>query len=279
MKRAILFFLLLAGSIHARQNPFVEGKMTGQLGNQMFVIAATVSLALDHGADPIFPDLARERANNTIINFQNLFYHLDTRKPRGLCRKYYEPFFYYTPIPYAPNMQIRGYFQSEKYFLHHKQEILELFKPPAEIKNYLESKYSDLLSQPNLVSFHMRFYDNNPGEEKTYIKHRREYFDKAAALFPEDALFVVFSNRMDECKVLLASSDKKCVFIQNEAYWHDLYLMSMCHHNIISNSTFSWWGAYLNLNPDKMVVAPAKWFKEESGLDERDLMPEDWIKI
>ncbi|MGD1060835.1 MAG: alpha-1,2-fucosyltransferase, partial [Methanomassiliicoccales archaeon] len=52
-----------------------------------------------------------------------------------------------------------------------------------------------------------------------------------------------------------------------------------CENNIISNSTFSWWGAYLNKNPDKAVVAPARWLKEGSGLEEKDTVPSSWVRV
>ena len=274
----ILVLLLFCTAV-LQGKDFVEGKLTGQIGNQMFVIAAATSLALDHNAIAVFPGLVCDSTNGVPFNFKHVFYHLNTQKPGKIRYKYWEPSFSYTPIRYKKNMQIQGYFQSEKYFAHHKKEILELFKPHPEIRIYLEKKYKKLLEHPNLVSFHMRFYNDHNDEAKTYLRCREDFFAKASGLFAEDALFVVFSNKMEECKRLLASSNHKCVFIENESYHHDLYLMSMCRHNIISNSTFSWWGAYLNSNPNKIVVAPARWFTEESGLDNKDLMPSEWIKI
>ncbi len=102
--------------------PFVMGSLKGQLGNQLFIIAATVSLALDHGAIPIFPDFLRASHDNISFNYNRLFPHLNPHFPvkERIACYYKELHFHYDPIPYAPNLCLIGYFQSENYFYHHK---------------------------------------------------------------------------------------------------------------------------------------------------------------
>ena len=99
------------------------------------------------------------------------------------------------------------------------------------------------------------------------------------ALFPEDALFVIFSNDMEGCKKELASIPRPMIFIEGEPHYHDLYLMSFCKHTIICNSSFSWWAAYLNPNPRKKIVAPPRWYTSGCGLDDKDVVPPEWLRV
>jgi len=259
-------------------SPFVTADLLGQLGNQLFIIAATVSLALDHGATPIFPDLIEIKAYNIPLNYKKLFHSLPVLLPQSPRSIYREPRFSYMPIPYRPNMKLLGYFQSEKYFSNHKLKILELFAPPSDVMAYLSSHYADILEHPMTVSVHVRFYHEDP----TGIAHPfcgKEYYEQAMAAFPDDALFIVFTNQMDACKNLLSDLPKNLRFIEGEDHFCDLYLMSFCKHNIIANSSFSWWGAYLNRNPNKLVVAPKTWFNPGYLTDTKDLLPDEWLEI
>ncbi len=259
-------------------SPFVTAKLKGQLGNQMFIIAAAVSHALEHGACPIFPDLVKNKNFNIPLNYRMLFHLFPVKLPNSIGVTYVEPQFSYRKIPYYPNMKINGFFQSEKYFSKHKSEILELFSPPSKVMEYLSHRYADILNHPATVSVHVRFYFEDPAE-KAHPTCRREYFEKAMEMFPEETLFVVFSNRMEQCKTFFLDSRKNIRFIEGEDHFCDLYLMSFCKSNIIANSTFSWWGAYLNRNPDKKVIAPKLWFNPAHKSDIQDLLPDGWVKI
>lgn len=260
------------------EKPFVIGDLMGQLGNQFFIIAAATSLALDHDADACFPSLLTEKDFNIPLNWEKIFYHLNASQPPQKIQYYFlESHYYYSPIPYKPNMLIRGWFQSEKYFKNHKEEIMDLFSPHPEIVEYLTQKYNFILEHPNTVSIHFRSYEQEDPEHRVYAKCNLDYFKKAIALFPENTLYVVFSNQMNWCKKNFAQIPRDFYFVENEAHYHDFYLMSMCKHNIICNSTFSWWAAYLNRNSNKQVIAPPQWFNPAYGADDRDLIPEEWI--
>lgn len=274
----ILSLSSLSGLSFNGATPFVTADLMGQLGNQLFIIAATVSVALDHDAIPIFPDLIENKNYNIPLNYERLFHSLPVHLPGKAHFLYKEPHFSYGEIPYRPNMKLSGYFQSEKYFAHHKDEILELFTPPCTVRNHLYLHYSDILSHPLTVSVHVRFYHEDP-TGKAHPTCGREYFEKAMQYFPDEALFVVFSNQMEKCKSLLSGISKNIRFIEGEDLFSDLYLMSFCKHNIIANSTFSWWGAYLNRNPDKRVIAPKPWFNPAYISETPDLLPKEWIQI
>lgn len=274
LKTLLLLFPLLLWS---QSKDFVTAELIGELGNQFFIIAAAHSLALDHDACATFPALDESMEKNIPLNRKHVFPHVNAERPESFSL-YREPHFHYAPIPYVPNIKLHGYFQSEKYFAHHKQEIVNLFAPSEEIMAYLRGKYSDILDDPYTVSIHLRFYHEDP-DERFYIACRRDFIERAIALFPKDSHFIVFSNRMQRCKAFLEGVQGHFRFIEGEAHFHDFYLMSRCKHNIICNSTFSWWAAYLNPNPAKVVVAPAKWFTQEAGLSMADLIPETWVTL
>lgn len=282
-KYLFIFTLLgIPGMLLAK--PFVVGNLMGQLGNQMFIIAATTSLALDHGAVPLFPDFLhppKADIDKLAYNHKMLFYHLNTKKPKKkVAFTYSEPHFHYSPIPYRKNMSLSGYFQSEKYFIKHKQEILKLFAPHPEIMTYLLTKYSDIIKHSNTVSIHYRSYMNYDPTQQYHPTLGVEYFEKAIECFPEDTLFVVFSNTIDQCKRIFAHIPRNFRYIEGETHIHDLYLMSMCKNQIISNSSFSWWAAYLNQNPDKIVIAPPRWFGPKYDQhNTKDLLPSEWVVL
>lgn len=277
--RYLIFCFAIFSSSWLSAKPYIMGKLIGQLGNQLFQIAATVSLALDNDATPVFPDLVQSKEFNIPLNYEKIFFDLNTTFQRPVEFAYNDPYMPYRPIPYRPNMSIQGWFQCEKYFKHHKKEILELFAPPNEIAQYLKEKYKDILSYPLTVAVHHRSYLKEDPQQKAHPTLKKDYFEQAIMTFPEESLFVIFSNDIDWCKKAFADIPREFVFIEGEPHYNDLYLMSMCKHNIIANSSFSWWGAYLNLNPEKIVIAPKNWFTHTCGMDFIDIVPANWITL
>lgn len=258
---------------------YVSGKIMGQLGNQMFIIAATYGVALDNNAEPLFPDFrnpTRPAYENLALNYKMIFNRLNISPIGRKTYVYNEPFFHYSPIKFRNNMKLFGYFQSEKYFKKHKETIIDLFSPSSEILSYLE-KYQDIIENPATVAVHVRSYLMEDPTGGCHPTLSIEYFEKAMELFSEDSLFVIFSNDIKKCKKEFAHIDKNIRFIENEIHIHDFYLMSMCKHHIISNSTFSWWAAYINRNPDKIIIAPSKWFGPKFSMNNtKDLIPDEW---
>lgn len=280
MKKILLTLFALMGKTSVWSVTYVTADLMGQLGNQFFIIAAATSLAMDHGATAAFPDLKQVHAFNIPLNYQQVFSKINVDLESPIQNYYLEKNFHYDPIPFASNIKIRGWFQSERYFRHHKNEILELFAPSPQISTYLNEKYEFLINHPNTVSIHYRAYrKENPYNANVYADCNLQYFEKAISLFSSDALFVVFSDDITYCKEMFQNLPFQFYYIEGEAHYHDLYLMSFCKNNIICNSTFSWWGAYLNRNPDKKVIAPAEWFHPSYKTDTYDLIPEEWIVI
>lgn len=262
--------------------PFIKGELRNQLGNQMFEVAAAVSVALDNNAVAVFPDLVEMKQWKVPENFRNVFWRLNPTKPEKASEFYHSyhglP---YEPIPYHPNMTLNGLFHSEKYFAHHKKEILDLFAPHPSFIKYLYKKHPWLLKNYNTVAVHVRAYwPHYPGgweDGKGVLPFLGlEYFKKAILSFPKESFFVVFSNNMEWCKSNFQQIDRNFIYIEGQSHHLDLFMMSLCKHNIISNSSYSWWGAWLNQNPNKIVIAPKLWFEPSSGIDDRDVIPDGW---
>jgi hypothetical protein len=185
----------------------------------------------------------------------------------------------------SDNIFIRGFWQSEKYFLEYRNTILQefSFKSKLSEKNLaIKKQVQSCIS----VSIHVRRgdYISNPSANKVHGVLSEDYYKRAIDKLDIDgALFVFFSDDANWVKNYLApiilNSDNFIVVDHNHANesYNDMRLMSLCEHNIIANSSFSWWGAWLNTNPNKIVIAPKNWFSIDKNTS--DLIPQSWIQV
>lgn len=240
-----------------------------RLGNQMFQIATAVAVTERDGGKVFFPKW------DYADMFEGVFIGSD--RP-GAVKKWQEPGFHYTEIPTGTTL-INGYFQSEKYFKDSDSKIRKMFTIKKDIKDSIYEKHKDLLDRNNVVALHLRrgdylnFPDHHPVMDLNY-------FMKAMKKFPKDSVFLVFSDDTQWCKDNFPGIGEKFFVIEGQTDIEDFTMMTMCDHNCIANSSFSWWAAWLNDNPDKIVVAPEKWFgKAYSNYNTEDLYCENWIKI
>jgi len=248
-----------------------KGRETsGGLGNNLFKIAACLSLAKENNIEC---HLSRWRYDI----FKNLDFKYEVTDFE-ISSVYNEPAFHFQPIPYVFNMELHGYFQSEKYFIDHEDFIRFSFTPKISIVEYIKQKYGDFVNI-NTSSIHVRRGDYLLNGEGFCVLDE-EYYNKAVSIMRDRGIFefLVFSDDTKWCKRVFHDS---CFhIIENEKDYIDLFLMSMCGHNIIANSSFSWWSAWLNKNVEKIIISPKKWFgKKLNFLNDKDLIPERWIKI
>lgn len=227
----------------------------GRLGNQLFQIATTIALAVKNDDDYVFPTWSYENDFSLHNCFSNNITNTETYREIG---------FTYSPIPYMPNLNLFGYFQSEKYFEDCQDIIQSLLTPTI-----------GLGIQYNHTSIHVRRADYT-NLTKEYIQLDMEYYRQAISAIGSQK-YIVFSDDIEWCKQNFV--DDKFIFSENKSPVQDLALMLSCEHNIIANSSFSWWGAYLNKNPSKIVIAPSKWFGPNLPHDTKDLLPQQWTKI
>lgn len=254
--------------------------LQGGLGNQLFQIATTLSFAWDYEVIPVFNlsshylPLQGNKANVYKDIFYRKLEHIKTDELQKFFI-YREPKFEYTPIPQQikdNNVVLHGFFQSEKYFKHNRKKLLEYFKPTDQIKSLLESDYKNILSD-NTCSVHVRRGDylKFPKEHPTLLS---EYYYNSFNEFDGGTTFLMFSDDIKWCKENIKGYNIH--YIEESIDYLNIYLMSLCSNNIIANSSFSWWGAWLNENPNKKVIAPTQWFGDNKKLNTKDLLPTEW---
>ncbi len=181
------------------------------------------------------------------------------------------------------NAYLFGYWQSEKYFADCTEEIRQAFtfKPSLLREN---SNIADQILNVNAISLHVRRGDYVSDLKNIFIGVcTLDYYQNAIAYIKsivDSPVFYIFSDDIDWVKTHLVV-DSPTVFVrhnQGTESYNDMRLMSLCQHHIIANSSFSWWGAWLNTNPYKIVIAPRRWFASDH-FDTSDLLPSSWIKI
>jgi hypothetical protein len=179
---------------------------------------------------------------------------------------------------------IEGYWQSEKYFKNHEFTIRNdlTLKPEFNVSNNL---LANKMNSVNAVNLHVRRGDfiSDPETRKFHGICSQDYYQKGINIIlnsVNDPHFFVFSDEPEWAQKNLEIPIPVTFMTENgsEKDYEDLRLMSLCKHHIIANSSFSWWGAWLSNNPDKIVISPATWFNNPS-VDTRDLIPDSWIKI
>lgn len=181
------------------------------------------------------------------------------------------------------NVYLEGYWQSEKYFsgvANNIRKELQLKKPiPSEYQ-----KSAEKIRSTKAVSLHIRRgdYISNPAVRLKHGYCSDNYYQKSiefiCSIIP-DATFFIFSDEIEWVKInFRINQPSEFVSLQEHNDPHEeLRLMSLCQHNIIANSSFSWWAAWLNGNSDKLVLAPRQWLQR--SIDTPDIIPKSWVKI
>jgi len=216
------------------------------------------------------------------------FNHFQKKKsfltdPQGIKKK---TFYEKIDSPLSWKVYLEGYFESEKYFFDLKPELIEEFKVKDSFidKN---NKYIDLLSESNSVSIHIRrdrfvepaFFEDRGTEPKKDMRLQDiiSYINKAVSYFEnkiDNPKFFIWSNNFSDLDKIFDKN--KFIFVKNNNYVNDLYLFSFAKHFIVSPSSFHWWGAWLNQNPNKICVRPSDNLNPSNN---KDFWPTSWTII
>lgn len=254
-------------------------ELMGGLGNQLFQIFTVISYSIKHNVPFTFKysetlKIGKERPTywNTLLKSLKLY----TSNDINIKCRYNEPSFRFSEIPKVDNCCLCGYFQSYKYFEENKKTIIGLCELERQRKPTQKA-----------ISMHFRLGD---------YKHAQEYHPLLKASYYENSMrYLVDTIGNDYTLMVFCEGEdidivRKTIDCLDIKYpitfvddsipdWEQMLMMSSCEINIIANSTFSWWGAYLNDSPDRIVLYPSTWFGHNLRHDISDLLPPDWRKI
>jgi hypothetical protein len=274
----------------------------GGLGNQIFQIFATINYAIKNKKQFGFLNVKTLGENYTTVRYT--FWNTFFSKLKPFLKDNFdtgyqinEKQFSYDELPdirmIKENILLYGYFQSYKYFHEHYAlicRIICLDKMKENLLIKLNFKKEDL---KNVISMHFRIGDYklaphyHPLATHLYYERAVECISKKRSLTQESYKVLYFCEDVDidDVMKIINSLEQKFTnykFVRGDnslADWEQMLLMSCCNHNIIANSSFSWWGAYFNSAEDKIVCYPSLWFGAVANNNTKDLCPITWSKI
>jgi len=296
--------------LHLKDN-FITCMLLGGLGNQIFQIFATISYAIDNDRKFTFPnhkelehgegmtarytywDTFLHKLQSYLNNEEDIHCHI--RFMESLYGTYYK-FPKLETIHNNKNVSLFGYFQSYKYFEHNYNKITELIdlkNQKQEILNTFNLIHNDFFE--NTISLHFRISDYVNTQNYFLLLDDEYYINSLQTIiknndtqyrviyFCEEQDTQLVTSRIENIiKILNSRGIHNCVFCKSPSMmedWQQMLLMSLCSHNIIANSSFSWWGAYFNENKNKIVCYPSQYYAKGVNKNTSDLYPENWSKI
>jgi len=268
--------------------------LIGGLGNQLFQIYTTISYALRENQEYHIFSLNRINIKRPVY-WDNFFSEI--KNYNGFCnlinKTINEPNFHYNELPKLDNTNnlLIGYFQSNKYFEKYENEITNMLKIEEKKEKLIES-YNNLTKNKKTISLHFRLGDYLFLQNSHPILPYSYYYNSLKYLLDninsEEKINVLYFCEEENINIVkkhienLKNDFSHLTFIccpHHIPDWQQMLLMSLCDYNIIANSTFSWWGAYLN-KKNNIVCYPNIWFGENLiHNNTKDLFPLNWIKI
>jgi hypothetical protein len=243
-----------------------------RLANNLFQFSTALSITND-----LVICVPHEDEYKETIKYANLFYKgfpIINYVPKDIP-VYKEPHFHYKRIPYkeGSDLVITGYFQSYKYL--NRIKILNQFAINKYVFDFIQNHYPCIITD-RYTSIQVRRGDYM----NMLYKHPfcgLKYYQKAIAIIGENEKFVIVSDDINWCKKYLRP--RNAIYVENTSPIIDLYIQSICENNIISNSSFGWWGAFLNKTDKKKVIVPGLWFGFKNIQNLSDLFMPNFIII
>ena len=278
----------------------VSVKIYGGLGNQMFQYAAGLGLSARLRTS-LVPDTGwfeEMKTNPYIISRREYELDIFGIKPRPVNFSEKVSLGINKPAVFreksagfqaefenlSGNIILDGHWQSPRYFEHTTKGVVDTFSFPKKVSAKNKSLLEEIKKSES-VSVHVRRgdYADNKEINQIYGLVPTSYYRATAKLIKEflvDPRFYIFSDDIAWCQKNIRLGENVIYISHNSGSqnYEDMRLMSACKHNIISNSSFSWWGAWLNQNTNKRIYAPSRWVRRES-LSNNDLIPKSWIQL
>jgi len=276
--------------------------LMGGLGNQIFQIFATISYAIKTRNAFKFTNATSLGGNGCTLRntywdtfFHKLKHFTTDEFPKMVMIKEHD--FMYNNLPFFTdndrNLLLYGYFQSYKYFESNYGTICRMIGLENMKRELITKLNYDAIFLRNVISMHFRIGDYKPIQDTHPIMNKEYYRDSIQYILskyreiPTELNIMYFCEEDDiedvqEIISYLSTYFPGLHFVRGENHledWEQLLLMSCCHHNIIANSSFSWWAAYFNGWENKIVCYPSVWFGPSAPHDTKDLCPPSWKKI
>lgn len=264
--------------------------LMGGLGNQLFQVFATIAYAMEYNTSFMFLNVQTLGGGSTTMRhtYWNTFF--SKLKPclvnyiPNLHTTIKEHNFAFNKLPfYTENCLLDGYFQSYKYFCEYYDVIHQLIDV-EQMKCNLEFDGTNFISMHFRLGDYKKIQEVHPLTTYDYYKNALHFIqNNRSELY--NVLYFCEDEDIDEVMTTIVRLEKEFptyTFIRGNNTledWEQMLLMSCCHHNIIANSSFSWWSAYFNNWTDKIVCYPSVWFGQIANHDTKDLCPPDWTKI
>lgn len=259
---------------------YISCAMQGRTGNLMFQLAHAYAKSLEYNRQLILykNELSISHLQHTLfrkLNFSNSCLSCDSNA------KIIQGSFHFSDIiPYDKSPTIfLGYYQSEKYFKKYTEAIRDLFSPPPEFFDKVYHEYP-FFETDIVATINVRRGDYlEPLQSVNHPVISLDYINEAYKSLPPHDKLLVMSDDIEWCQDNINLPN--VVFNDNSKFWNEegLWLLSLCNHFIISNSTFSWWGAWLSRSLNKTVISPSTWFGPGVKENPNDIWCDGWIKI
>jgi hypothetical protein len=258
-------------------NNYITPKLQGRTGNMMFQIAHGYAKSLEYNRHFIVPSEESLSKHLEKTLFRKLDFNIKTSPSPYESNHISAPFHYIdmdSPSNNTPTVYI-GWYQSEKYFKKYSEVIKDLFSPTLEFMERAKKDFPFLgNSVVGVINVRRGDYLLQPRRHPVISLN---YINGAYNHLPKCDNIIVLSDDIQWCKENIKLPN--LIFVDNYVDCDGLWLLSMCNHYIISNSTYTWWGAYLSRNENKVVIAPDTWFGPEINEITDDLYCDGWIKI
>ena len=235
---------------------FIMPSLAGRLGNNLFMIAHAYARALDQNRQLIVPAKQVGHMDDFVDNvFRKLDLYID----------------HPNEVKNEEATVYGGYFQSESHFEKYSEAVKSLFSPTKEFIDRIRTEIPVIFNtEVTVINVRRGDYLHYPTYHPVVSP---EYMHKALTLVPSNQ-YIVASDDIPWCKEHLNISN--AIYLEGWKIHEQLWIMAMCHHFIISNSSFSWWAAYLSRHSEKIVIAPETWFGPEGPATWEDMYCKDW---
>ena len=257
-------------------NNYITPRLQGRTGNMMFQIAHAYAKSLEYNRQFVVPSAESSSSHLEKNLFRKLDFSIKHSTHSSNAQPIWGSFTFSDTIPFDDYPTIyAGWYQTEKYFSKYTEVIKDLYSPTIEFVNRVLKEFPFFNnSVVGAINVRRGDYLTQPRRHPVVTM---DYINEAYKQLPSCDKIIVLSDDIQWCKQ--NTTFPNVVFVENYVDCDALWLLSLCDHFIISNSSFSWWGAYLSRTENKVVISPETWFGPDVAEYPKDIWCDGWIKI